>query len=99
MVELIEKRVLIFSIIIQVDKKKQVLDSITNKCKIYNKTLNNNKNTISLVGKLEFFLIPITGQHIDVETLHEVVDMWNQYCGGVFTLFNLNEPIWHPEDD
>ena len=75
MVELIEKRVLIFSIIIQVDKKKQVLDSITNKCKIYNTTLNNNKNTISLVGKLEFFLIPITGQHIDVETLHEVVDM------------------------
>ena len=75
MAELTEKRVLIFSITIQVDKKKQVLDSIKNKCKIYNKTLNNNKNTISLVEKLEFFLILITGQHIDVEALHEVVDM------------------------
>ena len=75
MAELTEKRVLIFSITIQVDKKKQVLDSIKNKCKIYNKTLNNNKNTISLVGKLEFFLSLITGQHIDVEALHEVVDM------------------------
>ena len=75
MAELTEKRVLIFFITIQVDKKKQVLDSIKNKCKIYNKTLNNNKNTISLVGKLEFFLILITGQHIDVEALHEVVDM------------------------
>ena len=98
MVELIEKRALILSVTIQVDrKKKQMPDNNTNKRKLYNKTLNNSKNTISLLGKLEFFLVPITGRHINAETLHQVVDMWNQYCGGVFTFLNSNGPIWDPE--
>ena len=40
MVELIAKRALVLSVTIQVDKKgKQMLDSNTNKRKIYNKTL------------------------------------------------------------
>ena len=40
MVELIEKRALVLSVTIQVDKKeKQMLDNNTNKRKIYNKTL------------------------------------------------------------
>ena len=51
MVDLIKKRALVLSVTIQVDKKeKQMLDSNTNKRKIYNKSLNNNKNTISLIG-------------------------------------------------
>ena len=51
MVELIEKRVTILSITIQIDKKeKQMLDNNTNKRKVYNKTLNNNKIMISLLG-------------------------------------------------
>ena len=50
MVELIEKRVSILSITIQIDKKKQMLDNNTNKRKVYNKTLNNNKIMISLLG-------------------------------------------------
>ena len=71
MVELIEKR----AVTIQVDiKGKQILHNETNKRKIYNKSLNNN-NTINLLRKLESFLVPITGRHIDVETLHQVVDV------------------------
>ena len=50
-------------------------DNNTKKRKIYNKTLNNNINILSLLGKLEFFLVHITEQHINVETLHQVVDM------------------------
>ena len=43
MVELIEKRVFILSVKIQVDKKgKQALDNKTNKGKMYNKSLNDN---------------------------------------------------------
>ena len=60
---------------IQTVKGKQILHNKTNKRKIYNKSLNNNKNTINLLGKLESFLVPITGRHIDVETLHQVVDV------------------------
>ena len=76
MVDLIKKRALVLSVTIQVDKKeKQMLDSNTNKRKIYNKSLNNNKNTISLLGKLEFIHVTITGQCIAVETLHQVVDV------------------------
>ena len=76
MVELIEKRALILSVTILSNKiEKQMLDNNTNKRKIYNKSLNNNENTISLLGKLEIILVPITGRHIDVETLHQVVDM------------------------
>ena len=76
MVELIEKRTLILSVTIQVGKKeKQMLDNNTNKRKIYNMSLNNNKSTISLLGKLEFIFVAITGQHINVETLHQVVDV------------------------
>ena len=99
-VELIEKRALILSVTIQVDKKeKQMLDNDnnTNKRKIYNKSLNNNKNTISLLGKLEFILAPTKERHINVGTLHQVVAAWNQYCRGVFTFFNLNGAIWDPE--
>ena len=71
MVELIEKRALILSVTIQVDKKeKQMLDNNTNKRKIYNKSLNNNKNTISLFGKLEFILVPTKERHINGGTLH-----------------------------
>ena len=76
MVELIEKRALILSVTIQVDKKeKQMLDNDnnTNKRKIYNKSLNNNKNTISLLGKLEFILVPTKERLINVGTLHQVV--------------------------
>ena len=63
MVELIEKRTLILSVTIQVGKKeKQMLDNNTNKRKIYNMSLNNNKSTISLLGKLEFIFVAITGQ-------------------------------------
>ena len=52
----------ILSVKIQVDKKeKQILDNKANKRKIYNKSLNNNKNTVNLLGKLEFFLVPIMG--------------------------------------
>ena len=41
MAELIEKRALILSVKIQVDKKgKQVLNNKTNKGKMYNKSLN-----------------------------------------------------------
>ena len=62
MVELIEKRTLILSVTIQVGKKeKQMLDNNTNKRKIYNMSLNNNKSTISLLGKLEFIFVAITG--------------------------------------
>ena len=76
MVELIEKRALILSVTILSNKiEKQMLDNNTNKRKIYNKSLNNNENTISLLGKLEIILVPITGRHIDVETLPQVVDM------------------------
>ena len=76
MVDLIKKRALVLSITIQVDKKeKQMLDSNTNKRKIYNKSLNNNENTISLLGKLEFIHVTITGQCITVETLHQVIDV------------------------
>ena len=60
---------------IQTVKGKQTLHNKTNKRKIYNKSLNNNKNTINLLGKLESFLVPITGRHIDVETLHQVFDV------------------------
>ena len=71
MIEIIEKRTLILSVKIQVyKKKKQILDNKTNKRKIYIYiSLNNNKSTINLHGKLEFFLVPTTGRHIDVETL------------------------------
>ena len=76
MVELIEKRALILSVTILSNKiEKQMLDNNTNKPKIYNKSLNNNENTISLLGKLEIILVPITGRHIDVETLHQVIDV------------------------
>ena len=76
MVELIEKRALILSVTILSNKlEKQMLDNNTNKRKIYNKSLNNNENTISLLGKLEIILVPITGRHIDVETLHQVIDV------------------------
>ena len=76
MVELIEKRALILSVTIEVDKKEtQMLDNNTNKRKICNKTLNNDKNTISLLGKLKFFLVRNTGRHIEVETLHQVLDV------------------------
>ena len=76
MVELIEKRALILSATILSNKiEKQMLDNSTNKRKIYNKSLNNNENTISLLGKLEIILVPITGRHIDVETLHQVIDV------------------------
>ena len=76
MVELIEKRTLILSVTIQVGKKeKQMLDNNTNKCKIYNKSLNNNKNTISFLGKFEFIFVTITGRHINAEALHQVVDV------------------------
>ena len=76
MVELIEKRALILSATILSNKiEKQMLDNNTNKRKIYNKSLNNNENTISLLGKLEIILVPITGRHIDVETLHQVIDV------------------------
>ena len=76
MVELIEKRALILSVTILSNKiEKQMLDNNTNKRKIYNKSLNNNENTISLLGKLETILVPITGRHIDVETLHQVIDV------------------------
>ena len=62
MVGIIEKRAFILSVKIQVDKKeKQILDNKANKRKIYNKSLNNNKNTVNLLGKLEFFLVPIMG--------------------------------------
>ena len=69
-VQIIEKRALILSVKIQVDKKKQILDNKTNKRKIYSKSLNNNKNTVNLLGKLQFFFVPIMGQHIDIERLH-----------------------------
>ena len=76
MVELIEKRALILSVTILSNKiEKQMLDNNTDKRKIYNKPLNNNENTISLLGKLEIILVPITGRHIDVETLHQVIDV------------------------
>ena len=76
MVELIEKRALILSVTILSNQiEKQMLDNNTNKRKIYNKSLNNNENTISLLGKLEIILVPITGRHIDVETLHQVIDV------------------------
>ena len=76
MVEIIGGRALILSVKIQVNKKeKQILDNKTNERKIYTKSLKNNKNTINLLGKLEFFLVPITGRHIDVETLYKVVDV------------------------
>ena len=76
MVELIEKRALILSVTILSNKiEKQMLDNNTDKRKIYNKSLNNNENTISLLGKLETILVPITGRHIDVETLHQVIDV------------------------
>ena len=76
MVELIEKRALILSVTILSNKiEKQMLDNNTDKRKIYNKSLNNNENTISLLGKLEIILVPITGRHIDVETLHQVIDV------------------------
>ena len=76
MVKMIKKGVLILSVKIQVNKKeKQILDNKTNERKIYTKFLKNNKNTINLLGKLEFFLAPITGRHIDVETLYQVVDV------------------------
>ena len=76
MVEIIEKRALILSVKIQINKKeKQILDNKTNEHKIYTKSLKNNKNTINLLGKLEFFLAPITGGHVDVETLYQVVDV------------------------
>ena len=66
-VELIEKRALILSVTTQVNKKeKQMLDNNTNKRRIY-------KRTVSLL--LEFFLVPTKIRHIDVETLHKVVDM------------------------
>ena len=76
MVEIIEKRTLILSVKIQVDnKEKQILDNKTNKHKIYTKYLNNNKSTINLLGKLEFFLVPITGRYINVEMLYQVADV------------------------
>ena len=67
MVEIIEKRV--FKI------EKQILDNKTDKRKIYTKSLNNNKNTINLLVKLEFFLVPITGRHMYVETLYQGADV------------------------
>ena len=76
MVKMIKKGVLILSVKIQVNKKeKQILDNKPNERKIYTKSLKNNKNTINLLGKLEFFLVPITGRHIDVETLYQVADV------------------------
>ena len=60
----------------QVNKKrKQILDNKTNERKIYTKSLKNNKNTINLLGKLEFFLVLITGRHMDIETLYQVIDV------------------------
>ena len=60
----------------QVNKKgKQILDNKTNERKVYTKSLKNNKNTINLLGKLEFFIVLITGRHMDIETLYQVVDV------------------------
>ena len=67
MVEIIEKRA--FKI------EKQILDNKTDKRKIYTKSLTNNKNTINLLVKLEFFLVPITGRHMYVETLYQGADV------------------------
>ena len=67
MVEIIEKRA--FKI------EKQILDNKTDKRKIYTNSLNNNKNTINLLVKLEFFLVPITGRHMYVETLYQGADV------------------------
>ena len=76
MVEIIEKRALILSVKIQINKKKkQILDNKTNERKIYTKSLKNNKNTVNLLGKLEFFLISITERHNDVKALYQVVDV------------------------
>ena len=88
MVEIIEKRALSLSVKIQVDKKeKQILDYKTNKRNIYIYiiSLNNNKNIIKLLWKLEFFLVPITGRHIDVETLYQLITQ------------RFSKPIWGPE--
>ena len=76
MVEIIEKRALNLSVTIQVDKKeKPMLANKTNKRKTCTKSLNNNKNAINLLSKLKFLLVPITGRHIYVETLYQVVDV------------------------
>ena len=56
-----------------IEKRALILEYKTNNRKTYTKSLNNNKNTINLPGKLEFFLVPIKGWHIDVEMLYQVV--------------------------
>ena len=77
--------------------EKKILDNKQNKPKIYNWSLDNNKNTINLLGQLEISLVPMTGRHIDAEMFYQVVNVWNQYCCEVFTFFNSNGPIWDPE--
>ena len=74
-VNVIEKRALILSVKIQVDKKeKQILVKKANKSKICTRSLNN-KKTINLLGKLQFFVVPIMGRYIDAETLYQFLDV------------------------
>ena len=51
------------------------------KHKLYIESLSNNKNKINLL------------RHTDTETLYQVADECNKYCGGLFAFFNLNRPI------
>ena len=67
MIEIIEKRALVLFFKIQVEEKeKQILDNKLNKYKILTKSLNNDKNTLNLLQKLELFLVPIKGRNTNV---------------------------------